>query len=343
MQPRHWRVVAGAAAVAMAVVLVAVLVCWDKVRDVPYGEQPYGANATVQWPAGQAVFTVLQIADTQIADPDSDVCMNVPPGEPCGAWRTTDFVRRLVASVRPDVVVFTGDQVSGPDRPEAALEAVWGPVREAGTPFVFVFGNHDVERCGAWGYGATRAHVERHALLTGTGVLRVATNGTAQARLWFLDYAYDSEEAAGTDVAPAHLAWFKERAAASGGGGADVVFLHVPPPEFGAWPIRTGVQQEPVAASAANSGLVAALPPGVRAVAVGHDHANDYCAGPPGGGGAGPALCYAGGAGYTTYGADNWPRRARVFQWHRNGSLSTHKRLDARPPRPLDFEWLAGP
>ena len=47
-----------------------------------------------------------------------------------------------------DLVVFTGDQITGSPDPEETLRLLFAPVVEAGTPFTAVFGNHDEE--GAW-------------------------------------------------------------------------------------------------------------------------------------------------------------------------------------------------
>ena len=315
-------------------VCTGIIICWENVFLTPYGEQPFGPTAMLGWPNDQKTFTVLQIADTQIGDVASDVCKNIGPHKfECTAYNTTRFVSRLVRAARPDLVVFTGDQVERPKRPRSALQASWAPVKNAHIPFVVLTGNHDISRCDVWTYADAREYIHSHALLTGTSMLKVMRNGTEHANLWFFDYNYDSEEATGSEIDPQHMAWFKQRSTASGADG--LVMLHVPPKEVTEWPIVSGVKQEEPAISHRDSGLVAALPPSIRAVAFGHDHTNDYCVRKKG-----QTLCYAGAAGYTTYGRNGWPRRARVFEFYRNGSMSTHKRLDVPGTKAVDFLWL---
>lgn len=306
-------------------IALSLFVCWDKIFEPPYGEQPFGETATLEW--SKETFTVLQIADTQIGDVETDVCKQVDTRFRCSAANTTRFVRRLVQNVRPDVVVFTGDQLEYPRRPQSALRASWGPVKDANVPFVVITGNHDISRCDPWDYKKYRKYVEAHALLAGTSVLKIMKNNTEQANLWFFDYHYDSKEATGFEIHEDHLRWFKERSNVDG-----VVMLHVPPKEVNEWPLISGVRQEEP--EDPNSGLVEILPKNIRAVAFGHDHTNDYCVKGT------HTLCYAGGAGYTTYGRKGWPRRARVFEFYPDGRISTHKILDGETLETIDAEFL---
>lgn len=307
------------------VALFVVLSFWCLID--PFGEQAYGQEATVAW-SGPS-FTILQIADTQIGSV-YDECQDAV--SPCSAANTTAFVRRLVTAVQPDLVVFTGDQVEEPDHPESALDASIGPVRESGTPYVFIFGNHDVARCSTWDYKRMRRHVEETALTVGTSVVTANRSGDALS-LFFLDYHYGSHYRSGADLDLSHLAWFQRR---SRGAAHSMLFLHVPPAEFNRVSIQSGVKQEDIDPARVSRLRIEDLPPSVRVVAVGHDHINDFC-----GTIDGVALCYAGGAGYTTYGKTGWPRRARVFQWHANHSLSTYKLLDTENLTVADFEYLA--
>lgn len=313
------------ATVLAAVFIVLSLLC----LFVPYGNQPYGQEATMNWSA--PTFTILQIADTQIGSVYSDKCLNAP--SPCSAANTTDFVRKLVTTVQPDLVVFTGDQVMHPAHPESALNASLGPVQEQGVPYVFVFGNHDIGRCNAWDYSTMRNHVEQTALLVGTSVVTANRSDGEAISVFFLDYHYDSHDESGSELAESHLNWFADRSRDTS---HSMVFLHVPPTEFSQVPIQSGVKQEFVDHSRLSRLRIQDLAPSIRAVAVGHDHTNDFC-----GTYDGVALCYAGGAGYTTYGKTGWPRRARVFEWHSNYSLSTYKLLDTPGSlTAIDHEYL---
>jgi len=315
--------------VTLGTVLVSVglllIYCPDllKLRAL-YTRQPFGAEATIEWPRDAERFRVLQIADTQVGAV-VEGCRDVPQTPwPCGVANTTAFVQRLVERTRPHLVVFTGDMVMHPQKEtKAVFDALLGPVRAAGVPFVVVFGNHDVEPCGQWTYTQTHTYMQTRALLTGTGLVTVTNNGANALSLWFFDYVYDRGADGYTAVHEAHVQWFSRRVSSTVG--PSLAFAHVPLPEYHDWSPTLGEKYEGVYAPKRNTGLFDALRAGgVRALSVGHDHVNDYCAATD----DGPTLCYAGGAGYTTYGRVGWPRRARVFDYYRNGTMVTFKHLD---------------
>lgn len=317
MRGSRWLALAALVAIAVLLVLGATCPTWPSMLNGSlYSHQPYGATAVLA--VAEPRFTVLQIADTQIGGMD-DACVDAAPG-PCGVADTTAFVRHAVAQANPDLVVFTGDSVSRSQNPKAAFEAAWGPVIDAGVPFVVVFGNHDVDTCGGWDYATTRAYMAARALLVGTSLLSVRYDGATVLNLWFFDYVYDSSVDGYTTTPASHVAWYSDRTATETAPG--LAFLHVPLPEYTDSPVVSGDRNEEEAPADANSGLYAAFDAKVHAVSVGHEHTNDYCAT-----GTGPTMCYAGGAGYTTYGKLGWPRRARVFEWTAAG-LETYKILD---------------
>ena len=84
-------------------------------------------------------FRIMQIADTQ------DTNKTAPA--------TVEFIRYALKTVKPELVVFTGDQIKGygvnlavGDRKKnvaCAINNLLKPLDEAGVPFTFVFGNHD--------------------------------------------------------------------------------------------------------------------------------------------------------------------------------------------------------
>ena len=79
-------------------------------------------------------FKIMQISDTQ----DIDV-----PRE-----ATIMFIEKALDAEKPDLVVFTGDQLAGGkiDTAEgvyAGIKAILQPVVDRGIPFTVVFGNHD--------------------------------------------------------------------------------------------------------------------------------------------------------------------------------------------------------
>jgi hypothetical protein len=139
-----------------------------------------------------------------------------------------------------------------------------------------------------------------------------------------------------------YLSESAKRAAAADDGNAPpaLAFWHIPLPEYTeafasgvASGASVGRLQESVCSGAVNSGMAAALLEGgdVKAVGVGHDHNNEFCA--PWGGGA-VAFCYGGGSGYHGYGQPRWDRRSRVFLATEGGApggeatIATLKRVD---------------
>ena len=79
-------------------------------------------------------FRIMQITDTQ-----DDHLID---------FRTPELIRRAIEEERPDLVVCTGDCITGGqirnDRQvRDAIDAVFMPIEEAGVPFIVTFGNHD--------------------------------------------------------------------------------------------------------------------------------------------------------------------------------------------------------
>lgn len=84
-------------------------------------------------------FRIMQIADVQDTQRTSDA--------------TVRFIREALKEAKPDLVVFTGDQVKGygfnlmgGDNKKKVTECInkfLVPLDETGIPFTFVFGNHD--------------------------------------------------------------------------------------------------------------------------------------------------------------------------------------------------------
>ena len=79
-------------------------------------------------------FRILQITDTQ-DDHNID-------------FRTPALIREAILREDPDLVVCSGDCITGgaiasDQHVRDAIDAVFGPVEEAGVPFIVAFGNHD--------------------------------------------------------------------------------------------------------------------------------------------------------------------------------------------------------
>ncbi|TFK52074.1 Metallo-dependent phosphatase [Heliocybe sulcata] len=92
-------------------------------------------------------FKVLQVADLHFSV-STGVCRDTPA--PChdSDNRTTSLISRVLAAEKPDLVVFTGDQLNGQGTSwdaKSVLAKFAAAVTDAGVPWAAVFGNHDDE------------------------------------------------------------------------------------------------------------------------------------------------------------------------------------------------------
>ncbi len=273
-------------------------------------------------------FTIVQLTDLHWRNGD----------------RTDQATRRVVECVldaeRPDLVLLTGDVISGGEcrDPADAWRQAVAPITSRGIPWGAVFGNHDDEGSLSRGDLMTVAQELPHCVsrpgperLTGVGnyVLTVRAAGSEQlaAALYCLDSGgYCTEEPGGYAwIADDQIAWFVSESArlseshrALRGPHARpalpaLAFFHIPLPEYNhAWergPCR-GEKREAVCCPQRNSGLFAALERSgdVLGSFVGHDHLNDYEAKL-----GGVRLCYGRATGHAGYGQNGFLRGARVI------------------------------
>ncbi|KAF8982984.1 purple acid phosphatase [Entomortierella lignicola] len=92
-------------------------------------------------------FKIVQFADIHMATgPHS--CHNVPSTMDCtGDINTIEMMERMLDSERPDLVVYTGDNVDGLTSNDAfsTILKYSKPVIDRGIPWTIIFGNHDEE------------------------------------------------------------------------------------------------------------------------------------------------------------------------------------------------------
>ncbi|KAF9922102.1 purple acid phosphatase [Linnemannia zychae] len=92
-------------------------------------------------------FKIVQFADIHMATgPHS--CYNAPSTMACiGDINTSEMMERVLEAERPDLVVFTGDNVNGMTSNDAysTILKYSKPVVERGIPWTIIFGNHDEE------------------------------------------------------------------------------------------------------------------------------------------------------------------------------------------------------
>ncbi|KAI3892328.1 hypothetical protein MKX03_006532 [Papaver bracteatum] len=244
-------------------------------------------------------FKILQVADMHYADGITTPCEDVLEMKGCSDLNTTAFINRMIKAEKPDLIVFTGDNIFGKDVTDAAksLDAAFAPAIAVGIPWAAVLGNHDMEST------LTREGVMKHIagmqltlsqlnpsfadVIDGFGNYNLEVGGAEGSslqnktvlNLYFLDSGDYSTKAYMSKPKP-------QKSPALG-----LAYFHIP------------------LSPSVNSGFFTTLKDAgdVKAVFTWHDHLNDFC-----GELSGIHLCYAGGFGYHAYGLKGWSRRARV-------------------------------
>ncbi|KAH6631728.1 Metallo-dependent phosphatase-like protein [Chaetomium tenue] len=293
-------------------------------------------------------FKIVQISDTHMVT-GVGVCKDamdahgkyLPESE--ADPLTVDFIGRILDAEKPDLVIFTGDQLHHdiPDS-QSALFKVVAPIIERSIPFAAVFGNHDSEGTHALSRMAQMSILQNLPFslcepgpehVDGIGnfylpVLAPAPSKLPLSALYFLDsHGQIPSEIRNPDYDPikqSQIDWFPDTSQAQRNarekGDEDsqshlsLVFLHIPLPEFreGRLSIRNGHRGEPSETPTFNSHFYDALvKEGISALGCGHDHVNDFCALLPqetqqDGDKTprlGPWLCYGGGSGFGGYGS----------------------------------------
>jgi hypothetical protein len=277
-------------------------------------------------------FTIVQFTDLHFSDAGAD-----PEGGPNERnQRTRRLMEEVIRAERPDLIVLTGDVVTGcdSDDPIRSFREAVEVVEASGIPWALVYGNHDTEAKVTrdemtdvvLGYANTVTEAGP-AELPGrcNYVLEVADrDGNAAAALYFLDSGNLSAVPGveGYDwIRREQINWYVEtsrRLAARNGGTPfpALAFFHIPLPEYRTvWELSKarGNKFEDVYCPPVNSGFFAALVEmgDVMGTFVGHDHVNDYE-----GELHGIRLCYGRATGYNTYGKEDMERGARIIRLH---------------------------
>ncbi|KAH9294386.1 hypothetical protein KI387_040411, partial [Taxus chinensis] len=294
-------------------------------------------------------FKILQVADMHYADGKNTKCLDVLPSQfpTCSDLNTTAFVNRIIKAEKPDLLVFTGDNIYGSDTTDAAvsLKAAFAAAITAKLPWAAVLGNHDQEsttldREGVMKhivpmeYTLSKLNPDTHHKIDGFGNYNLEVMGVGDSllegksvlNLYFVDsgdYSTDPNIGGYGWIKPSQKSWFKDTSAklkenytstppVQPEPAPGLVYFHIPLPEvndLGDSNI-TGIKQEPISCASYNSGFMKTMVEAgdVKAAFTGHDHLNDFC-----GNVKGIELCYSGGFGYHAYGKAGWPRRSRVI------------------------------
>ncbi|MBB6672443.1 metallophosphoesterase family protein [Cohnella nanjingensis] len=275
-------------------------------------------------------FTIVQFTDMHFGDDkEEDLAKD---------GQTAALAARILADVKPDLVVLTGDMIwsHGVPDPQASFRRAIAPISAAQVPWAAVFGNHDAEA------GVTREELlaiqreDRNCLsaagpaeINGVGnyVLTVKAadaDGADAAALYFFDSGINAPEPIGgyAWIHPDQIHWYTQQsrrlAEEAGGPLPALAFYHIPVPEYDeVWNDGTdvvGTKEENVECPKVNTGLFGAMVQsgGVMGTFVGHDHDNDYC-----GTLHGIRLCYGRVTGYNCYG--KLQRGARVIRMQEGG------------------------
>lgn len=292
-------------------------------------------------------FKILQVADMHYANGKSTACLDVLPNqvEGCSDLNTTAFIERMIKAEKPELIVFTGDNIMGIDVDDSAksLDLAYAPAVASSIPWAAVLGNHDQEGT------LSREEVMKHTVsmkntlslfnppdavkIDGFGNYNLEVAGVhgsplqnkSVLNLYLLDsgdYSTVPSVLGYGWIKTSQQSWFlhisrrlkkaymsppeAQKESAPG-----LVFFHIPLPEFASFDSSnfTGVKQEGISSPIVNSGFFTTMVEAgdVKAVFVGHDHINDFC-----GELMDIHLCYGGGFGYHAYGKAGWGRRARV-------------------------------
>ena len=252
-------------------------------------------------------FKIVQFADTHLSDSEPRGTGETPKVMTQRAARMRDGLFATICGIldseRPDLVIFTGDNVLVPDLAFDRFRELVGPMIERKIPWAAVMGNHDFEftkksNREVMTFLETLPYslCERGPYSLGGGgnyVLPVQAHGSSRISAAF--YCMDSGDYADAKFSDGYawfshdtVGWFRgksrELTAANGGTPLPALaFFHIPFPEFKeAFDSGhvAGIKMEEVCCPKINSGMFAAMleSGSILGAFVGHDHNNDCAA-----------------------------------------------------------------
>ena len=186
-------------------------------------------------------FKIMQIADTQ----------EIPAVSP----DTLSLINNALDREKPDLVIFTGDQIKGyskkfkkdPAIIESTIDTLVEPIAKRNIPFMVTYGNHDAQ-CGVDNRGQYKFYAKYDNFISGdlrnaddVGTTDIQIHSSTEDKPVFELYIIDSHGKAkdGAGYAPVdkeQIEWYISRReqlkAENGDYLPSLVFQHIPVPEF---------------------------------------------------------------------------------------------------------------
>ena len=171
------------------------------------------------------------------------------------SWFTKAFMRRAVSELKPDLIVLTGDNISGPStrsykRSEKAIRQFMDIFAESGVPVAIVFGNHDDEKANMSKEEQMKVYesypnnisFDEGEDIYGVGTYNVPIYSSTDENkvafnLWMIDSgSYDLVNGGYDHVHQDQLDWYKQTsdrlAEENGGKVPSIAFQHIIVPEI---------------------------------------------------------------------------------------------------------------
>ena len=186
-------------------------------------------------------FKIMQIADTQ----------EIPAVSP----DTLNLINNALDREKPDLVIFTGDQIKGyskkfkkdPAIIESTIDILVEPIAKRNIPFMVTYGNHDAQ-CGVDNRGQYKFYAKYDNFISGdlrnsddVGTADIQIYSSTEDKPMFELYIIDSHGKAkdGAGYAPVdkkQIEWYVSRREQLKAENGDylplLVFQHIPVPEF---------------------------------------------------------------------------------------------------------------
>lgn len=213
-----------------------------------------------------------------------------------------DNINYIMKTEKPDLLVLTGDIVTGGNRLES-WDSITALLERYNTPYAITFGNHDDE--GEESRKELYEHLKKkeHAILmdkqngkvsgTANYVLEITNNKSNSEKLLYCmdSRSYSTAKDKGVDgygwFDRSQINWFAETNTTlleKNQGAEALFFFHIPLPEykeaFDHGEFRQGVRMEEECSPKINTGMFAEMVQqgNVKGMFVGHDHSNNYAA-----------------------------------------------------------------